>query len=51
MSNPVSTAVLLNRTSGDREASQPPETAKREIRVDVTTTEKRGEAVLEAELA
>ncbi|PKW19076.1 hypothetical protein A8926_7222 [Saccharopolyspora spinosa] len=44
MRSPVSTRVLLSRTSGERDVSLPQETAKREIERNVTTTVKRGEA-------
>lgn len=46
MSSPVSTRVLINRTSGERDVNQSQETAKCEIEPDVTTTVKRGEAGL-----
>ncbi|MCI2422270.1 carboxymuconolactone decarboxylase family protein [Saccharopolyspora sp. K220] len=46
MSSPVSTPVPVTRTSGDRDANQPPETTKRETRLDATTTANRGEAGL-----
>lgn len=46
MSSSVSTSVLLNRTSGDRDANQPQETSKRAIELDATTTANLGEAGL-----
>ncbi|MDA3650251.1 SMC-Scp complex subunit ScpB [Saccharopolyspora indica] len=51
MSDPVPTPEQLNRTSGDRDANQPQETAKREIDPDATTTVNRGEAETETSSA
>ncbi|RKT90139.1 segregation and condensation protein B [Saccharopolyspora antimicrobica] len=51
MSEPVPTPVQLNRTSGDRDATQPQETAEREIDPDATTTVNRGEAETETSSA